>query len=95
MDLWRIGVRALFAYVVALALIRTAGRRSVKQGDAASFVVAVVIGDLFDDLLWAEVPASQFVVAIGTLVFAHLAVTLQTFKGGTREWRRRMSGVRS
>ena len=30
-------------------------------------MLALVFGDLVDDLVWAEVAASQFVVAAGTL----------------------------
>ena len=57
MELWRILVRAVFAYVFALAVMRIAGKRMVSHADVSSFVVAIIIGDMFDDLLWAEVPA--------------------------------------
>jgi uncharacterized membrane protein YcaP (DUF421 family) len=88
MDLLRILVRVVFGFVVALALVRASGRRSIKQADVSSFIVALVIGDLFDDLFWAEIPAAQFAVAIGTLVAVHLAAATNLFSSGARQWRR-------
>ena len=88
MDPLRIVVRVVFAFVVALALVRASGHRAITQGDVSSFIVAIVIGDLFDDLFWGEVPASQFVVAIGALVIVHLVASRNLFASGAREWRR-------
>ena len=88
MDPLRLAVRVIFAYAFALALIRASGKRAVKQGDPPSFVLAVILGDVFDDLFWAEVPASQFVVAAGSLVVMHVTASLALFRAGERRWRR-------
>lgn len=74
MDLWRIAVRAIFAYLFALLLVRISGKRTVGQASPFDFTIAVIVGDLFDDLLWAEVGASQFVAAMGALFFAAAVV---------------------
>ena len=87
MDPLRIVVRVLFAYLFVLALMRIAGHREVKQTDIHSFIVALIIGDLFDDMLWQEVPAAQFVVAVVTLFLLQIGATLQWMHGGRREWR--------
>ena len=87
MDPFRLAVRVLFAYVFAQALVRASGKRAVKQGDSPSFVLAVIVGDMFDDLFWAEVPAAQFVVATGTLVLMHVMASLTLFRAGERTWR--------
>jgi len=87
MELWRILVRAVFAYVFALAVMRIAGKRMVSHADVSSFVLVIIIGDMFDDLLWAEVPASQFVVGVGTLVLAHLCNGLAKFRSVDRRGR--------
>jgi uncharacterized membrane protein YcaP (DUF421 family) len=73
---WRIAVRAVFAYLVLLGLVRAAGKRAVHQGTAFDFVLSLVVGDLIDDVVWAEVAASRFTVAAGTLAMAHTAVAL-------------------
>ena len=88
MDPLRIIVRIVFSYVVVLAFTRISGHRAIQQSDVPSFVVAIIIGDLFDDLFWSDVPASQFVVAVATLFLIHLRVSGQIFHSGDRSWRR-------
>lgn len=80
MDLWRIAVRALIAYVYVLVLVRISGKRVVSQATPIHFVVAVVVGDLFDDLMWAEVTAAQFLTAAGSLFVADATVELASYK---------------
>jgi len=75
MELHRIAIRALFAYVVLLALLRASGKRTVAQGTPFSFVLALLIGDMVDDLLWAEVAAAHFTAAVGTLTATHALVS--------------------
>ncbi len=86
MDPLRIAVRAVFAYVFALALIRATGKRSVSQGDMASFVLAIILGDMFDDALWAEVSMSEFVVGAGTLALAHVLARVECAARQRRRW---------
>jgi uncharacterized membrane protein YcaP (DUF421 family) len=75
-DLYRIALRTVFAYVVLLALLRASGKRTVEQGTPFDFVVALVLGDMIDDLVWADVPAARFTVAVGTLTLVHTLVSL-------------------
>ena len=70
MDPLRIAVRAACAFVVLLAMIRLAGKRSIKQGTAFDFVLALTCGDMVDNLLWGEVSAGAFVTALSTLLLA-------------------------
>ena len=76
MDLVAISVRALFAYAFLLLIVRIAGKRSIAQGTTLDFVVALILGDLIDDVLWAEVPAAQFVVAVGSIALTHAVTSL-------------------
>jgi uncharacterized membrane protein YcaP (DUF421 family) len=91
MDPARIGVRVLFAYIWALILVRISGKRTIRGGDVPSFIVAVVIGDMFDDLFWAEVSMAQFVIGLGALMLAHLGATITRATTGGRIWRRDVS----
>jgi uncharacterized membrane protein YcaP (DUF421 family) len=93
MDPWRIIARALFAYVFALAVMRIAGKRTLSRSDVPSCVVLIVIGDMFDDMLWAEVPAAQFVVGAGALMLAHVTTGLGLFRSTARGWRRDDGGA--
>lgn len=67
MDPLRIAVRTILAYAFLLVMVRLSGKRTVGHGTTVDFVLALVFGDLVDDLVWAEVAAAQFVVAAGTL----------------------------
>ena len=88
MESAHIVVRVVFGYFFVLVLIRASGKRTVKQVDPLSFVMAAVLGDLFDDMFWAEVPAAEFVVAAATLVLVHLAGEIVKQSAGERTWRR-------
>jgi uncharacterized membrane protein YcaP (DUF421 family) len=85
MDPFRIVVRVVFAYVTLLVLVRVSGKRTVKQGSPFDFAVALILGDMFDDAVWAEVALSQFVIASGTLMAAHLLLDMARFRAGA--WR--------
>ena len=80
MDPFRILVRCVFAYVVLLVFVRLSGKRSVKHANTFDFVLALILGDLVDDLLWAEVAASTFVVATGVLMTFHTTLDLLRFR---------------
>jgi uncharacterized membrane protein YcaP (DUF421 family) len=91
MEIERLVLRSLFAYLVLHQLFRYAGKRTVtsigpNNQSGIDLMLALLVGDLIDDLLWAEVPGSQFVVAAGTLVLVH--VTLALFRSrSTPVWR--------
>ena len=74
MELHRIALRAVFAYLVLLALLRSSEKRTVAEGTPFAFVLALVIGDMVDDVLWAEVGAAQFTVAVSVLTVTQIVV---------------------
>lgn len=80
MELWRIAVRAALAYVYLLAITRASGKSTISQATPFDFVVSLILGDLIDDALWAEVSIAKFGVAAGSIVFADLVVKLGTFR---------------
>jgi uncharacterized membrane protein YcaP (DUF421 family) len=75
LDLTGIILRVSIMYVYALTLVRIAGKQSIGQLAAMDLVITLVIGDLFDDVFWAEVPLVQGLVGFGTVVLTHLLVT--------------------
>ena len=82
MDPLRIVVRVVLVYIALLVFIRLTGKTTVKQGSPFDFVVALILGDLIDDAIWAEVNASVFLVATGSLVLAHTAFNLMGYRAG-------------
>jgi uncharacterized membrane protein YcaP (DUF421 family) len=83
MDPLRLIVRCLFAYAFLLFMLRIGGKRTIHEGTAFEFVLALVVGDLVDDAIWSEVPVAQFAVATATLVFTKLALTLHKLRTRT------------
>lgn len=76
MDPLHIAVRAAFAYVFLLAMVRLSGKRAVKRGTAFDFVLALILGDMVDDVLWGEVGVAGFAVAVCTLLLANIVFSL-------------------
>lgn len=75
MTIVSLAIRCLATWGFLLLLLRLAGKRTVRQGSTFDFVFALVVGDLVDNAIWAEVPFMQFVVAAGTLIGAKLMLT--------------------
>lgn len=76
MELHHLGLRTLLGYLVLLGLLRASGKRTIEQGTPFDFVLALVLGDMVDDLLWAEVSAARFTVAVGTMTLVHTLASL-------------------
>ena len=72
----RIALRAVVAYVFLLALIRVSGKRLVSEATGVQFVLAIIIGDLVDDAVFAATPFAQFVAAAGTLTLVHMTTAI-------------------
>lgn len=73
MDPLRLLARVVFAYVVLLILVRLSGKHLVKHAAPHDFALALILGDMVDDVLWADVHASVFVVGAGVLTGMHAA----------------------
>ena len=86
MELSKILVRAVFAYLFALILLRLSGKRELAEATAFDFVLAIIVGDMFDDLFWAEVSAAQFVVAVGTLVMMEVVISAMSYLSPWFAW---------
>ena len=86
LDLTGIILRVSIMYVYALALIRISGKQSLGQLTPMDFVVTLIIGDVFDDVFWAEVPVIEAMVAFATIVLAHMLVTFITSRNTSLYW---------
>ena len=75
LDLPGIVFRVSIMYVYTLALLRLSGKQSVSHLTALDFIVTLIIGDLFDDVFWAEVPIVQGMVAFASITLVHFLVT--------------------
>lgn len=73
-------VRATVTYVFLLVLLRVSGKRTVGEGTPFDLVVALVLGDFPDDMIWGEVPLAQGFVAMGTVMVVHLCVVYASYR---------------
>lgn len=75
LDLTGIIIRVSVMYVYALALVRISGKQSLGQLTAMDFIVTLIIGDLFDDVFWVDVPLVEGMVGFATIILVHILVT--------------------
>jgi uncharacterized membrane protein YcaP (DUF421 family) len=83
-------VRIAFTYVFFLLVVRLAGKRTIREGTPFDFLVALMLGDFPDDVIWGEVSVVQGVVAIGTVMTLHLAVSYASYQSA---WFDRLLGA--
>jgi uncharacterized membrane protein YcaP (DUF421 family) len=82
-DLLGIVARLSIMYLYALAVLRLAGKRSLHHLSPLDFLIGLVLGDLFDDAIWAEVPLAQALVAFATVILLHIFMTYLTYRSTT------------
>jgi uncharacterized membrane protein YcaP (DUF421 family) len=79
MELWRIAIRAITAYVYLLVMTRASGKRVVREATPFDFVVALIVGDMIDDALWAEVSIAKFAAGVGALFVCDVVTKLLAY----------------
>ncbi len=79
-DLLGILIRASVMYLYVLTIIRLSGKRTIGAISPADFAVATMLGDMFDDVIWAEVPLAKGIVGISTIMLIHLLVVYTSYK---------------
>ena len=63
-------------YVYLLVILRLAGKHTVAQGTPFDLIVALLVSDMPDNLIYAQKPPLQVLVAITTIVGLHILVTI-------------------
>jgi uncharacterized membrane protein YcaP (DUF421 family) len=71
-ELTGIAVRATVMYVYAVVLMRISGKRAMRQFSMPDAAAIFLIGDMFDDIFWAELPLAKGLVGVSTVVLIHL-----------------------
>jgi uncharacterized membrane protein YcaP (DUF421 family) len=78
-NVGRIAVRAVVVFLYLLATTRASGKRIVSQATPFDFIVALILGDLIDDALWAEVSIAKFAVAVASILVCDALVKIAAF----------------
>lgn len=79
MTLGHIAVRAVVAYLYLLFITRASGKRVISQSTPFDFIVALLLGDLIDDALWAEVSMAKFAGAVGSILLCDAVTKVGAF----------------
>ena len=72
-ELSMIALRALGVYVLMLFVIRVLGKRTVGNFAAFDLLVALMLGEVVDEIVYGDVSIAQGVVAIGVVAAAQYA----------------------
>ena len=67
MEVERILTRVVVSYLFLLILLRLSAKRTIAESRSFDFVLAIIIGELFDGYCWNEEPAGKFMAAVGTI----------------------------
>jgi len=73
-------LRISVMYAMTLAILRLSGKRSIGDLAPFDFLAGLIIGDIFDDIFWSEVPLPQGIVALVTILFLHTLVAYASYK---------------
>jgi uncharacterized membrane protein YcaP (DUF421 family) len=82
-ELHVIVIRAAFSYIALLALLRASQKTALAEATPFDFVLALVMGDMIDDVLWGDVGAAKFMVAVGALTLSHTLIAMAGYHSRT------------
>ena len=77
--LWT-ALRASFVYVFLLLVVRLLGKREIGSTSAFDLVVALILGEVVDEIIYGDVTILQGVVAIVVVAIWHLVNSWASFK---------------
>jgi uncharacterized membrane protein YcaP (DUF421 family) len=86
-ELWLTAARASFVYVFFLVVIRILGRREIGNFSAFDLIVALILGEVVDEVIYGEVGLPQFLVVVVTVVVWDVANSWASYKSAlVRRW---------
>jgi uncharacterized membrane protein YcaP (DUF421 family) len=79
-DLLGVAVRLTITYVYLLAVVRATGKRTIGQLSIPDAAAAFIVGDMFDNVVWAKVETARGVTAIGVVLLLHVLVVYASYR---------------
>lgn len=80
--LWT-ALRATFVYLFLLVVVRLLGKREIGSTSAFDLVVALILGEVVDEIIYGDVTVLQGVVAIVVVAIWHVVNSWASFKSDT------------
>lgn len=79
-ELLYTALRASFVYLFLLLIVRVLGKREIGSTSAFDLVVALILGEVVDEIIYGDVTILQGVVAIVVVAVWHLLNSWASFK---------------
>jgi uncharacterized membrane protein YcaP (DUF421 family) len=79
-ELMYTALRASFVYFFLLLVVRILGKREIGNTSAFDLIVALILGEVVDEIIYGDVTILQGVVAIGVVAIWHLANAWASYK---------------
>jgi uncharacterized membrane protein YcaP (DUF421 family) len=73
-------LRASFVYLFLLIVVRVLGKREIGATSAFDLVVALILGEVVDEIIYGDVTILQGVIAIVVVALWHLVNSWASFK---------------
>ncbi len=70
-DLALTAARAVAVYAVMLAVIRLSGKRTIGSFSAFDFLVALMLGEVVDEIIYGNVSMAQGFIGVGVVAVLH------------------------
>jgi uncharacterized membrane protein YcaP (DUF421 family) len=78
-DLALTAARAIAVYAVMLTIIRLSGKRTIGTFSAFDFLVALMLGEVADEIIYGSVSMAQGFIAIAVVALLHYANSWLTY----------------
>ena len=78
-DLALTAARAVAVYAVMLAVIRLSGKRTIGSFSAFDFLVALMLGEVVDEIIFGSVSMTQGFIAVGVIALLHYGNSWLTY----------------
>lgn len=78
-DLALTAARAVAVYAVMLAVIRLSGKRTIGSFSAFDFLVALMLGEVVDEIIYGSVSMTQGFLGIGVIALLHYGNSWLTY----------------
>jgi uncharacterized membrane protein YcaP (DUF421 family) len=79
-ELLYTALRASFVYFFLLLIVRVLGKREIGNTSAFDLIVALILGEVVDEIIYGDVTILQGVIAIGVVAIWHLVNSWASFK---------------
>ena len=79
-ELMWTALRASFVYLFLLLVVRLLGKREIGNTSAFDLVVALILGEVVDEIIYGDVTILQGVIAIVVVAIWHLVNSWASFK---------------